>query len=129
VGDKVLVATAALLEAALPTHSADGAGFAARMGGEEFLLVLTDTSITRSVRRVQDLRESIAAHPWQQVTGSLPVTVSIGVTAAEADSTQIELLARADESLYTAKHEGRDRVCVDPRVTLTDRRLYRGLRS
>jgi diguanylate cyclase (GGDEF)-like protein len=124
VGDTVLAAVATLLEAAVPGNPVDGAGFAARLGGEEFLLVLTGMSVTRAVERCERLRGSIAAHHWQPVTGTLPVTVSIGVTAAVAGDAQNDLLARADESLYTAKRNGRDQVCLDHRVT-TGRRRYR----
>jgi diguanylate cyclase (GGDEF)-like protein len=136
VGDEVLVVVAGLLAASAALEG----GFAARMGGEEFLLVLTGTSVSDALGRLEDLRRSIEGHPWHPLTGGLPVTVSIGVTAAEpsgiraggeeagemrsADS-QASLLARADASLYIAKHEGRNRVCVDDDVHLAGRRHYR----
>jgi diguanylate cyclase (GGDEF)-like protein len=113
VGDSVLVAVAGLLAAAVPAGSADGTGFAARLGGEEFLLVLTNLSLADAVRLFDDLRRAIAAHPWRPMTGDLPVTVSIGVAAAQPGSTRASLLTRADENLYAAKYGGRDRVCVD----------------
>lgn len=132
-GDQVLVTVAGLLTAAIPptTGAPTGGsavrpgGFAARLGGEEFLLVLTGMSGTQTVYLLDDLRRTIAAHPWQPITGELPVTVSIGVSAAQPTSTQGGLLARADESLYTAKHDGRNRVHVDSTTVLAERRSYR----
>lgn len=111
VGDQVLVAVAGLL-AAVPTSTLDGTGFAARLGGEEFLLVFTGMSLDEAVCRLDDLRRAIAAHPWHPLTGTLPVTVSIGVAAAQPGDTKTELLARADESLYAAKDAGRNRVAT-----------------
>jgi diguanylate cyclase (GGDEF)-like protein len=125
-GDQVLITVAGLLAAAIPrtTEAATG-GFAARIGGEEFLLVLTGMSATDAVHHLDDLRRGIAAHPWQPITGDLPVTVSIGVSAAQPASTQTTIFARADESLYAAKNDGRNRVHVDPTIDLTERRQYR----
>ncbi|GIH98731.1 tetratricopeptide repeat-containing diguanylate cyclase [Planobispora takensis] len=126
VGDQVLVAVAEMLDA---TPSCDGvaSGFAARMGGEEFLLVLTGMTPTEAVVRLEDLRASVAARSWRSLTGDLPVTVSIGVTASQPHSTQAELLALADANLYTAKHKGRNRVCATSGTALTERRRHRDL--
>jgi diguanylate cyclase (GGDEF)-like protein len=124
VGDKVLVAVAGLIDAAVPASPPAG-GFSARLGGEEFLLVITGMSLARAVYQVEDLRRTIERHRWRTLTGDLPVTVSIGVTAVEPGITQAELLARADASLYEAKRTGRNRVCVDPDTTLAERRRHR----
>ncbi|MFB9720364.1 sensor domain-containing diguanylate cyclase [Planobispora longispora] len=111
VGDQVLVAIAKMLEA-VPPCDTGASGFAARMGGEEFLLVLNGMTPTAAVAKLEDLRASIAARSWQSLTGDLPVTVSIGVTASQPHSGQAELLNLADANLYTAKHKGRNRVCA-----------------
>jgi diguanylate cyclase (GGDEF)-like protein len=112
IGDQVLVAIAGILSAAVPVGPAMQVGFAARTGGEEFLLVLAGTSQAAALRHVEALREAVAGHAWQPVTGELPVTVSIGVAVAGPDDAPHHLLARADERLYAAKREGRNRVCV-----------------
>ena len=123
VGDRVLVAVAGLLTAAVHTGGTGtalpGAGsFAARFGGEEFLLVLTGLHpALEAMPRLDELRRVVADHPWQPITGEVPVTVSIGVSAAVAGGTQSSLLAGADKWLYTAKRQGRDRVCADPDTT------------
>jgi diguanylate cyclase (GGDEF)-like protein len=120
-GDQVLVLVSRLLTAALedpPGHGETGeppAGFAARMGGEEFLLVLPDTPATDALRRFEGLRMAVAAYHWQPVTGDLPVTVSIGGATIVTPITQSELLARADFNLYAAKRAGRDRVITGHR--------------
>lgn len=119
VGDAVLRRVADLLQAAVPADGsrALGGSFAARMGGEEFLLVLADTPPGRAAALAEDLRSAIAGHPWQDVTGDLPVTASIGVTTVtgSADQTAAVLLGRADALLYRAKEQGRDRVVTDAR--------------
>jgi len=113
VGDQVLVAMGDLLAAAVPAASGPGTGFAARSGGEEFVLVLAGLDPAAAVAHLEALRHAIATHPWRPLTGALPVTVSIGAAAAAADSSQTQLLARADERLYAAKRDGRNRVYVD----------------
>lgn len=117
VGDAVLRRVADLLQAAVPADGARalGGSFAARMGGEEFLLVLVDTAPPQAAALAEDLRRAVAGHPWDDVVGDLPVTASIGVTgvADAADQTPAGLLGRADALLYRAKAQGRDRVVTD----------------
>ncbi|NJC71651.1 diguanylate cyclase [Planosporangium thailandense] len=109
-GDVVLQQVAALLAAAV-----GGAEVAARLGGEEFLLILPDTDADEAVRRCERLRQAIHAHPWQPVTGEIPVSASIGVTTVvDGRSTPSALLAQADRNLYAAKRAGRNRVVADP---------------
>jgi len=109
VGDQVLVSVAKLLS----TTVAD-TGFAARLGGEEFLVVLPDTTLSGAVRHLDHIRSTISSHPWRPVTGDLPVTVSIGATTTvptgPGTDSQSTLLAAADRNLYAAKHGGRDQV-------------------
>lgn len=131
VGDRVLVTFAGLLGAVLDDGAAapdEPAGFAARLGGEEFLLVMVGIAAGEAVERIEKLRLAVADHPWQPITGDIPVTVSVGVTTAHPESTKASLLARADHCLYTAKRDGRDRLHVDPAAVL-ERRRYRGSRG
>jgi diguanylate cyclase (GGDEF)-like protein len=114
VGDQVLVAFANLLGAAVADAATGGTGFAARLGGEEFLVVLPEVSPTTAIATLDELRRAVSAYPWRPLTGDLRVTVSVGVTVAEPGSTQAGMLRRADASLYTAKRDGRNRVIVDP---------------
>jgi diguanylate cyclase (GGDEF)-like protein len=108
-GDAVLHEIAQLL-----LDAADGPAVAARMGGEEFLLILPGADAAEAAHRCERLRLRIRAHGWAPVTGTLPVTASIGVTTApDGHGTPSALLSQADRNLYAAKRGGRDRVVVD----------------
>ncbi|MCF6509593.1 GGDEF domain-containing protein [Blastococcus sp. MG754426] len=109
-GDRVLRAVADLLEEQVRRGPAPGGSFVARLGGEEFLLVLTGTDPGTAVRHVEAVRRAIGAHPWEALTGGLPVTASIGT--AHGGSSPADALGRADAALYAAKRQGRDRVVV-----------------
>ena len=113
VGDRVLCAVAELLQEAAP--AAGGGSFAARMGGEEFLLVLVGPDASAAAGRLEDVRRAVSAYPWAELTGGLPVTVSVGAAsyAGLTDVTVAELFGRADGHLYLAKRAGRDRVVSD----------------
>ncbi|GAB3598562.1 hypothetical protein GCM10027446_29160 [Angustibacter peucedani] len=105
-GDEVLRRLAPLLQA-----SAADEGFAARLGGEEFVLVLPGVDSETAVERCEALRRQVREQPWAELVGELPVTVSIGVASAFAGAqTFNELLSDADRRLYAAKRAGRDRV-------------------
>ena len=110
VGDQVLRIVAGLLETAVSSRG-DGS-FAARMGGEEFLLVLVGDDPADAVGRLEEVRRSVRSHAWSELTGRLPVTVSIGATAGTElpGPDPALLLGRADARLYQAKRRGRDRV-------------------
>jgi diguanylate cyclase (GGDEF)-like protein len=105
-GDAVLRDLAGLLR----THFR-GEDVACRYGGEEFLMVLSDTTLDSAYTRAEHLRQHVhrlAVQHRQQTVG--PVTVSIGVAALpEHGTTPAELIAAADRALYEAKTGGRDR--------------------
>ena len=108
VGDEVLRRVAGLLQAAVEDVED---GLAARMGGEEFLLLLPGFDRREGVARLERLRMEIAAHPWVEVGDRVAVTASIGVASAPEDAAERSaLVAQADFNLYAAKHSGRDRV-------------------
>jgi len=101
VGDRVLAAVGRALAAHLRSED-----LVARIGGEEFLVLLPATAPLGAVQAAERLRAAVAA-----ISGlPCPVTVSIGVAACHRDETAGELLARADAALYRAKEAGRDRV-------------------
>ena len=99
----------------------------ARIGGEEFLVVLPDTGLAQAAETAERIRCSVSAHPFDLHVGEpVPVTISLGVSdlaelhsacdgcaeAAQGASGVDQLVALADAKLYEAKHGGRDRVCV-----------------
>ncbi|WP_130509989.1 GGDEF domain-containing protein [Krasilnikovia cinnamomea] len=123
-GDQVLVQVAKLLEDGLA--AAAPGGFVARLGGEEFLLVLPATPVPSATTTLDGIRQAIETHDWHDITGALPVTVSIGVAATGEVSppTQSATLGVADRNLYAAKRAGRNRVVAGaPRERLP--RAYR----
>lgn len=113
IGDRVIRALAGLLTSAVSPGAEGGAhrGFAARLGGEEFLLVLQGLGMRRAMSVLDSLRARIQRHNWIEVAEGLGVTVSIGAVAAAAGDTASVVLARADRHLYAAKAAGRNRVC------------------
>ncbi len=83
----------------------------ARIGGEEFALFLPETDLGGAIRVAERLRKRIAASMIPTRDGALSYTVSIGVSWNNSRDVSIaELLRRADQSLYEAKDEGRNRV-------------------
>jgi len=84
----------------------------ARMGGEEFAVLLVETQGDKAVTVAERLRRNVAKLEIPALGEAVSVTVSVGVTTArETDDALDTLLARADEALYEAKRQGRDRVC------------------
>ncbi|PZO07531.1 MAG: GGDEF domain-containing protein [Lysobacteraceae bacterium] len=85
----------------------------ARLGGEEFAVLLPGTSPQQAAARAQKLRESLAQDVIVLAEGRLQITVSIGVAGLDpATKEGADLFREADRALYLAKAEGRDRVCI-----------------
>jgi diguanylate cyclase (GGDEF)-like protein len=105
VGDEVLTAIAARLREALRDEDVLG-----RWGGEEFLAILPALQPGSAGRAGQRLRRCIADRPL--TPGAIAVTVSVGCAETEGGGSVDELVRRADDALYAAKREGRDRVVV-----------------
>ncbi|MEP7765033.1 GGDEF domain-containing protein [Sanguibacter sp. 25GB23B1] len=114
VGDEVLVQVAALIDELADSIALPGSAFAARLGGEEFLLAVQAPGRDVAVACIEGLRRAVADRDWSALTGEVPVTVSIGVATCRVDDTQATILARADSLMYAAKHAGRNRVSIDP---------------
>ncbi len=89
-----------------------------RIGGEEFLMVLPDTSTEAAAALLNRLRGLIRALDWSSISPNLDVTFSAGVVEVYSGDTVDTVLARADAALYSAKHTGRNRVVTGkPRST------------
>lgn len=106
-GDKVLKSFAQLM-----TDSLRDVDFAARLGGEEFVLVLADTSMETAYGVCKRM-----ADKWQQhyfpMAPELSLTLSAGITEFRVPETIETTLERADQLLYQAKHKGRNRIIMD----------------
>jgi len=97
-------------------RSIRGIDLACRIGGEEFVIVMPETDMAVAAMVAERLRRRIAAEPFpvHQGTRSLPVTLSIGIAALRGkDDNAAALIKRADQALYRAKRDGRNRVVPD----------------
>lgn len=105
VGDVVLKRFADILR-----HSLREVDYAGRLGGEEFVVVLTRTRLSEAALVTERIRKSIETADFSDVQPGLSVTTSIGVTAYAPPETLEDVLSRADGYLYQAKQGGRNRV-------------------
>ncbi len=116
-GDEALVAVARILGGEAGEGGVHGraSDIVARYGGEEFVLLLPETDRSGARIKAERLRAAIDNHPFPggetQPAGRL--TMSFGVASFPSDAaTADELVSRADEALYAAKHSGRNQVAV-----------------
>jgi two-component system cell cycle response regulator len=110
-GDDVLREFATRLK-----KSIRGIDLACRLGGEEFVVVMPDTDMAVATMVAERLRRRIAAEAFaiHQGERKVEVTISIGLAAlGGADDTAANVLKRADQALYRAKRDGRNRVVAD----------------
>jgi diguanylate cyclase (GGDEF)-like protein len=107
-GDRVLQNVAAICRAAKRDSDV-----VARVGGEEFAILLPETTETAAVQFAERLRQRISDSTPTIYDEKVGVTISIGVAGASIRTSGVEALIRqADQALYEAKHLGRDRVVL-----------------
>ena len=112
-GDRVLAAVARKIQSMLRTED-----ILARYGGEEFIAALPQTTLGQAVLVAERLRAGVEslgifpAHPELQVTVSLGIAELRQQTFAEEETVLETLLSQADQAMYMAKREGRNRVQV-----------------
>ena len=106
-GDAVLREAARRMVSSIRPYDA-----ACRYGGEEFLIVLPGVDLSGALARAETIRSAMVAEPFRIREGSLDVTCSLGVASMSSTcSFDAECLIRdADEALYQAKRNGRNRV-------------------
>ena len=93
-----------------------GIDLACRLGGEEFVIVMPETDMAVATIVAERLRRRIASEPFIIAQGAkaIDVTISIGIATLDtADDTASTILKRADQALYRAKRDGRNRVVAD----------------
>jgi diguanylate cyclase (GGDEF)-like protein len=107
-GDEVLRQMAQTLKSSLRASD-----IACRWGGEEFLLILTDTDLAAATEVACTLRDRIETGRYTCANQPIAVTVSAGVARHRPGESRETFVARADALLYQAKNEGRNRVCSE----------------
>jgi diguanylate cyclase (GGDEF)-like protein len=104
-GDEVLAAVAQILGQSI--RSID---YAARYGGDEFIIILVETSAKQALKTAERICNQVESMVYNIDSSSIAVTVSIGIVQCQpADETPTSVLSRADRALYEAKHAGRNR--------------------
>jgi len=102
-GDMVLARFGALLRSEADAHLC-----AARLGGEEFLLMLPTENLQSATAIAEEIRANFVAQRWAPHAPNSRFTASMGVTLLEADEPFASALKRADDLLYAAKRRGRN---------------------
>lgn len=109
VGDRVLTAIGQTIAEGCKGH------LVVRHGGEEFAVLLQGISLSDAAALLDSVRATVAAKRFRNRETDKPLgqmTFSAGVTAIHADESAEDAFTRADRLLYTAKDDGRDRVCA-----------------
>ncbi len=107
IGDKILIMVAQCIR-----DNSREVDSIARWGGEEFALLLPNTSLEDALALAERLRCAISELDCRALVGELELTGSLGLAQAREGEGAEDLLHRADDVLYRAKDEGRNRVCV-----------------
>ena len=105
IGDSVLIKVAEALMKAIQTKEIY------RLGGEEFVILLKNTSDEEARRQAEQVRKSIELGIFFSHKEPIKLTVSIGISSLQPEHEFTDLLRAADQKLYQAKHEGRNKVC------------------
>ena len=118
VGDRVLKLVANILD-----QSVASSDTVARYGGEEFAIILRETNLKKAITVANRLRETVGTKKLVQKRSGTEignVTLSIGAAQYVIGETEIELIKRADDAVYAAKRNGRDRVEFDDHGSLVE---------
>lgn len=107
-GDDVLREVGLILKAF--AHPGD---ICARMGGEEFIILICDRNLFEAKEYAEKICSLIAANDFKMMLNRRKVTASIGVASAHENENLYGLISRADRGLYAAKNAGRNRVAVN----------------
>jgi diguanylate cyclase (GGDEF)-like protein len=117
VGDACLVAVTEAIRGEMQPEQSLG-----RIGGEEFLLLMPGAARRHARDLAERIREQVALRCAEVQGAPVALTLSIGVVECQAVDNTASLLQRADEAMYRAKHEGRNRVVVLDSRDSADRR-------
>jgi len=87
-----------------------------RLGGEEFGIIMPETSLDKALLVTGRIRVAVAAFDWNVVAPGLVVTFSAGIAASAKGDTVDTIIKRADDAMYSAKRIGRDCIMTAPPV-------------
>lgn len=88
-----------------------------RYGGEEIIMILTETSLEKALIPIERLRKSIEEYPFFYDGNNIKVTVSIGIEGFDEEiQTYEDMLDNADKALYIAKEQGRNKVITSSSI-------------
>jgi diguanylate cyclase (GGDEF)-like protein len=113
-GDEIIVSVAQKI-----SHCIRSVDFAARYGGDEFVIILTETIAEEAIKTAERIRSHVANIQYNEPNElTKAITLSIGVIQSETEDTSLtHLLSRVDSALYQAKHAGRNQTyCIRPRL-------------
>ena len=109
-GDKVLRLVAKLISDRLRDTD-----FVARYGGEEFVVLMPETAVEKARVAIEKVRKAIADSPFNFGGQPVQITMSFGITSVRVeDGSHDVAFQRADDALYQAKQQGRNRSVVAP---------------
>lgn len=104
-GDEILVETSRLIKKALRKNDVVG-----RWGGEEFLIILPDTSLEKGIEILERVKSSVSETPVIYAEARFEITMTIGVVEFMKNIPQSELIRLADERMYLGKNRGKNRI-------------------
>ncbi len=107
-GDRVLKLIAKVIDSRVRKTD-----FFARIGGEEFVMLLPETAVEESLAVVDILRQYVAECPFNFHGKAVTITISCGVTALREGDSMESVFERADKGLYMAKEQGRNRCIIN----------------
>lgn len=105
-GDKVLTVLAKLIQSKIRDTD-----FFARFGGEEFVMLMPETDMAGALHAAESLRQAVEACEFHFRGKRVPVTISCGLSEFQDDDHPEQVFERADQALYDAKQQGRNRCC------------------
>jgi diguanylate cyclase len=121
VGDRALLAVAQSLKSSVR----EGSDVVARIGGDEFAVLIADLTLPQAEGRLRMLGSSLAAVQFETPGGApLKITLSCGVAEHSAGDTIESLMERADKALYEAKRLGKNCIVSKVKPTLRDQRKH-----
>jgi len=115
-GDEILVSVSKKISQSIRTVD-----FAARYGGDEFIVILTESTVDEAIKTAERIRSQVINIHCNTINESVKVTLSIGIIQSEPEDTSLTLLlSRVDSALYEAKHAGRNQAyCVQPKLSVS----------